>query len=122
MPTILIEEMGKDQRPIYFVSRVIKGAELNHPIMDKLVLALIHAARRPKRYFQEHKITVLTNKPMRLLLLKPKKLGRISRWAIELEEHEIEFKPRNAIKAQILADFLVETQEEDDEIDFQNQE
>ncbi|GKB60550.1 reverse transcriptase domain-containing protein [Tanacetum coccineum] len=45
----------------------------------------------------------------------------ISRWAMELEEHEIEFKPRNAIKAQILADFLAETQEEDDEIDFQNQ-
>ncbi|GKD29836.1 hypothetical protein Tco_1240614, partial [Tanacetum coccineum] len=46
----------------------------------------------------------------------------IARWAIELEEHEIEFKPRNTIKAQILADFLAETQEEDDETDFQSQE
>ncbi|GJZ89829.1 reverse transcriptase domain-containing protein [Tanacetum coccineum] len=47
---------------------------------------------------------------------------RAARWAIELREHEIEFKPRNAIKAQILANFLVETQEEDDEAAFQSQE
>nr|GEY07706.1 reverse transcriptase domain-containing protein [Tanacetum cinerariifolium] len=53
---------------------------------------------------------------MRTLLLKPKKLGRIARWAIELGEHEIEFKPKNAIKAQILIDFLAETQEDDDEL------
>ncbi|GJZ96786.1 hypothetical protein Tco_0669120 [Tanacetum coccineum] len=45
-----------------------------------------------------------------------------TREAIELEEHKIKYKPRNAIKAQVLVDFLAETQEEDDEIDFQNQE
>ncbi|GKA73323.1 reverse transcriptase domain-containing protein, partial [Tanacetum coccineum] len=38
-------ERGKDQRPIYFVSRVLQEAELNYPMMEKLVLALIHAAR-----------------------------------------------------------------------------
>ncbi|GJY21743.1 reverse transcriptase domain-containing protein [Tanacetum coccineum] len=46
----------------------------------------------------------------------------MKRWAIELGEHEIEYKPRNAIKAQVLADFLVETQEKDKETDFQDQE
>ncbi|GJV89979.1 reverse transcriptase domain-containing protein [Tanacetum coccineum] len=48
-------------------------------------------------------------------------LGRVARWAIELGEHEIEFKPRNAIKAQILADFLAKTKKEDEETDFQEQ-
>ncbi|GJT82707.1 reverse transcriptase domain-containing protein [Tanacetum coccineum] len=115
---VLMEERGKDQRPIYFVSRVLQGAELNYPIMEKLVLALIHAARRLKRYFQAHNIIVLTNKPIRLMLLKPEKSGRVARWAIELGEHEIKFKPRNAVKAQILADFLAETKE-DDETDFE---
>nr|GEW93119.1 reverse transcriptase domain-containing protein [Tanacetum cinerariifolium] len=43
---------------------------------------------------------------------------RVARWAIEHEEHGIEFKPKNSIKAQILADFLAETQEEDDETDL----
>ncbi|GJV36830.1 reverse transcriptase domain-containing protein [Tanacetum coccineum] len=115
---VLMAERGKDQRPIYFISIVLQGAELNYPTMEKFVLALIHAARRLKRYFQAHKITILTNIPIRLLLLKPKKSGRVARWAIELGEHKIEFKPRNAIKAQILA----ETQEEDDETDLQSPE
>ncbi|GKB63083.1 hypothetical protein Tco_0919269 [Tanacetum coccineum] len=41
--------------------------------------------------------------------------GRVSRWAIDLGEHEIEFKPRNKVKEQILADFLAETQEGEDD-------
>ncbi|GJV58719.1 reverse transcriptase domain-containing protein [Tanacetum coccineum] len=36
-------------------------------------------------------------------------------------QHEIEFKPRNAVKAQILTDFLIETKKEDKETDFQEQ-
>nr|GEW19337.1 ribonuclease H-like domain, Gag-pre-integrase domain protein [Tanacetum cinerariifolium] len=46
---VLMAKRGKDQRPIYFVSRVLQGAKLNNPCMKKLVLALIHAARRLKR-------------------------------------------------------------------------
>ncbi|GJQ90295.1 reverse transcriptase domain-containing protein [Tanacetum coccineum] len=114
---VLMAERGKDQIPIYFVSRVLQGAELNYPTMEKLVLALIHAARKLKRYFQAHNIT--------LLLSKPEKSGRVARWAIELGEHKIEFKPRNAgqntVKAQILGDFLAETQKEDKETDFEEQ-
>lgn len=33
------------------------------------------------------------------------------KWAIELGEHDIEYRPRGAIKGQALADFLVEMQE-----------
>ncbi|GKA27754.1 reverse transcriptase domain-containing protein [Tanacetum coccineum] len=48
-------------------------------------------------------------------------IRRVVRWAIELLEHEIEFKPRNAVKAQILVNFLAETKKEDEETDFQEQ-
>nr|GEV34124.1 reverse transcriptase domain-containing protein [Tanacetum cinerariifolium] len=119
--TVLMAGRGKDQRPIFFMSRVLQGAELNYPTIEKLVITLIHAVRRLKRYFKAHKLTVLTNKPIRQLLLKPKKSRRVARWAIELKEHEIEFEPRNVIKTQILVDFLAETQEEDNEADFQSQ-
>ncbi|GKF89154.1 reverse transcriptase domain-containing protein, partial [Tanacetum coccineum] len=40
---------------------------------------------------------------------KTNKSGRIAKWAIELGEHEIEFRGRNSIKGQTLADFLSET-------------
>ncbi|GJV14268.1 reverse transcriptase domain-containing protein, partial [Tanacetum coccineum] len=35
-------------------------------------------------------------------------IRRLAKWAIELGEHEIIYKPRSAIKGQILADFLAE--------------
>ncbi|GJU51991.1 reverse transcriptase domain-containing protein [Tanacetum coccineum] len=35
--------------------------------------------------------------------------GRIAKWAIELGEHEIEFRGMNSIKGHILANFLAET-------------
>jgi hypothetical protein len=34
--------------------------------------------------------------------------GRLANWAIELGQFDLEFVPRNAIKGQVLADFLAE--------------
>ncbi|GJX92569.1 hypothetical protein Tco_0347155 [Tanacetum coccineum] len=39
----------KEQVPIYFVRRVLQGGELNYPKLEKLILALVHAARRLRR-------------------------------------------------------------------------
>ncbi|GJZ87490.1 reverse transcriptase domain-containing protein, partial [Tanacetum coccineum] len=77
--------------------------------MVKLILALVHAVRRLQRYYQAHPIKVLTDKPNKQILARPEKSGRIAKWAIELGEHDIEFKERNSIKGQILADILAET-------------
>ncbi|GKA72558.1 reverse transcriptase domain-containing protein [Tanacetum coccineum] len=86
----------------------LKGPELNYPSLEKVALALVNAARRLRRYFQSHKIYVLTDQPIRRVLLKPEDSGRLAKWAIELGEHEIIYKPRSAIKGQILVDFLIE--------------
>lgn len=95
---VLLAEREKRQVPIYFVSRVLQGAELNYPELEKLILALVHAARHLRMYFQAHPITVLTDKPIKQILSKPEKSGRVSKWAIKLGEHEIEYKGRNSIK------------------------
>ncbi|GKB64640.1 putative reverse transcriptase domain, ribonuclease H-like domain protein [Tanacetum coccineum] len=106
---VLMAERGKKQIPVYFVSRTLHGAELKYPKLEKLILALVYAARKLRRYFQAHPIQVLSDKPIKQILAKPKKSGRIAKWAIELGEHEIKFRGRNSIKGQILADFLAET-------------
>nr|GEV93187.1 putative ribonuclease H-like domain-containing protein [Tanacetum cinerariifolium] len=49
------------------------------------------------------------DQPIRQVLLKPENSRRISKWAIELGEHEILYKPRSAIKGKIITDFLVES-------------
>ncbi|GKB99055.1 reverse transcriptase domain-containing protein [Tanacetum coccineum] len=56
----LFTKRNEGQIPIYFVSRVLQGAKLNYPALEKLILALVHASRRLRRYFQAHTIMVLT--------------------------------------------------------------
>ncbi|GKF41220.1 putative reverse transcriptase domain, ribonuclease H-like domain protein [Tanacetum coccineum] len=106
---VLMAKGGKKQAPVYFVSRILHGAEQKYPELEKLILALVYAARKLRTYFQEHPIQVLSDMPIKQVLAKPKKLGRIAKWAIRLGEHEIEFKGGNSIKVQILANFFAET-------------
>ncbi|XP_071699358.1 uncharacterized protein [Rutidosis leptorrhynchoides] len=113
--TVLVAERERVQVPIYFVSRVLQGAEVNYPELEKLTLALVHTARKLRRYFQAHPIIVLTNKQIRQVLMKPEKSGRMAKWAIELGEHDIDFQTHHLIKAQVLADFMAETTETDEE-------
>ncbi|GKC44265.1 reverse transcriptase domain-containing protein [Tanacetum coccineum] len=89
-------------------------AKLEYLEMEKLILALVYAARRLRRYFQAHPIQVLTDKPIKQVLVRPEKSGRIAKWAIKLGEHEIEFRGHNSIKGQILADFLAKTPSAED--------
>ncbi|GJT00337.1 reverse transcriptase domain-containing protein [Tanacetum coccineum] len=53
---VLMTERGGKQLPVYFVSRALRGPEINYTPMKKLVLALLSANRRLKRYFQAHTI------------------------------------------------------------------
>ena len=39
---------------------------------------------------------------------KSEAAGRMVQWAIKLSQFDIEYHPRTAIKAQVLADFIVE--------------
>ncbi|GKD62588.1 putative ribonuclease H-like domain-containing protein [Tanacetum coccineum] len=58
---VLITKREGKQMPIYFVSRALRGPEVNYTSMEKLVLALVHASKRLKRYFQAHPIIVVTD-------------------------------------------------------------
>ena len=42
------------------------------------------------------------------MLQKPKASGRILKWAIELGQFDVNFRPQMAIKGQALIDFTVE--------------
>ena len=76
--------------------------------MEKLILALVTAARKLRPYFQAHTIEVPTEYPMKQVLHKPQTSERLMKWAIELSEFDIRYKPKTAIKGQVLADFVFE--------------
>ena len=76
--------------------------------MKKLILALVTIAWKLRPYFQAHTIEVPTEYPMKQVLHKPETSGRLMKWAIELSEFDIKYKPKTAIKRQVLADFVME--------------
>ena len=76
--------------------------------MEKLILALVTTARKLRPYFQAHTIEIPTKYPMKQVLHKPETSGRLMKWAIELSEFDIRYKPKTAIKGQVLADFFME--------------
>ena len=45
---------------------------------------------------------------MKQVLHKPETSGRLMKWAIELSEFDIRYRPKTAIKGQVLADFVME--------------
>ncbi|GJX48073.1 reverse transcriptase domain-containing protein [Tanacetum coccineum] len=110
---VLMTEQEAKQMPIYFVSRALRGPEVNYTSMEKLVLALVHASKRLKRYFQAHPIIVITDQPIQQVLSRPEVAGRLQKWSIELGEYAIHYRPRVSIKGKILADFIVERPKEE---------
>nr|GEV84940.1 hypothetical protein [Tanacetum cinerariifolium] len=111
--TVLMTERHGKQVPVYFVSRALQGPEINYTLVEKLILALVSASERLKRYFQAHTIVVITDQPIKQLLSNPKVTGRLLKWRFELGEHDIQYRPRTSVKGQILADFIVKHPDDD---------
>ena len=101
------DEYGK-KRPVFFIRKSLADVETRYSHLEKVALALQLSTKKLLPYFQEHPIIVLTDFPLRSTIHKPYLSGRMARWAIELSEFDIQYKPRLANKGQVLADFLAE--------------
>ncbi|XP_023891486.1 uncharacterized protein LOC112003505 [Quercus suber] len=104
----LIREEDKRQLPMYYVSQAFQGAEARYPRIEKITFALIVASRKLRPYFQANPIKVMTDQPIKKAMNKPEAAGRMVQWAIELSQFDVEYCPRTAIKAQVLAYFIAE--------------
>nr|GFB89986.1 reverse transcriptase domain-containing protein [Tanacetum cinerariifolium] len=74
---VLMTEREAKQMPIYFVSCALRGLEINYISMEKLVMALVYASKRLKRYFQAHPIIVVTDQPIKQVLSRPEVARRL---------------------------------------------
>ena len=108
MSAALIREEAKKQLPVYYVSQAFQGAESSYPRIEKIAFALIVASRKLRQYFQVNPILVMTDQPIKKSMNKPEAAGRMVQWAIKLNQFDIKYLPRTAIKAQALADFITE--------------
>jgi hypothetical protein len=55
-----------------------------------------------------HQIEVHISSTLGEILLNREATRKIAKWAIELSMYDIVYKPRMAIKAQVLSDFVAE--------------
>jgi hypothetical protein len=96
------------QKPVYYVSKVLHEAKTRYLETHKLIYAILVASRKLHNYFQAHRVMVVTTFPLRAILHNSNATGNITKWAAELDEFQLDFQPRHAVKSQVLADFIVE--------------
>ena len=104
----LVRKERKIQKPVYYTSKALRGAEGRYPQMEKLAFALITVSRKLRHYFEAHVINVMMDHPLKKVMNRLEAAGRLIQWAVELSEFDIRYQPRHAIKAQALADFIAE--------------
>ncbi|KAI5325335.1 hypothetical protein L3X38_034409 [Prunus dulcis] len=104
---LIREELGA-QHPVFYTSKALLDAETRYPKLEKLILALVVSARKLRPYYQAHRVIVMTDFPLRSILHSPDASQRLMKWAIELSQYDPLYRPKTAIKAQALADFVAE--------------
>ena len=96
-------EVRTIQKPVYYVSEVLHEAKTRYLETHKLIYAILIASRKLR-----HKIAVVISYPLRAILHNSNATGNIAKWVAELAEFQLEYRPRRAVKSQILADFIAE--------------
>ncbi|GJY61265.1 reverse transcriptase domain-containing protein [Tanacetum coccineum] len=110
---LLVERRGR-QMLIQSKNITCNGSEVNYSLMGKLAPLNRTPLIRLRRYFQGYTIKVITDKPINQILNSREASGRLAKWVVELGAYRITYAPRNAIKGQVLADFLSDTMAGDD--------
>ncbi|GJW94907.1 reverse transcriptase domain-containing protein [Tanacetum coccineum] len=105
---VLLTDRNGRQCPVQYVSRTLNDAEKNYSPLEKLALSLVNMTRRLRRYFEAHPVKVITDQPIKNILSRTEASGKLAKYAVEIGTYKISFIPRNAIKGQVLADFLSE--------------
>ena len=93
---------------MYYISKTLVDAKTRYLPLEKLVLALVHATKKLPQYFQAHTVYVLTEHPLQSLLKRSDLTGHIAKWGTQLGAFDVRYKPRSAVKGQVLVDFVAE--------------
>ncbi|GJR22429.1 reverse transcriptase domain-containing protein [Tanacetum coccineum] len=91
---VLLTDRNGRQCPVQYVSRTLNEAERNYSPLEKLALSLVNMTRRTEAS------------------------GKLAKYAVEIGTYKISFIPRNAVKGQVLADFLSDAPEGEREDEY----
>ena len=83
---------------MFYVSQAFQGAKEKYLRIKKITFALIVASQKLHPYFQANPILFMTDQPIKKAMNKPDATGRMVKWAVELSQFEIEYRPQTKIK------------------------
>lgn len=76
---VLVVERDNTQRPVFYVSEVLRGPKERYPQVQKLLYGLLMSSRKLRHYFQAHKVVIPTGYPLGQVLGNRKSSGRIAK-------------------------------------------
>jgi RNase H-like domain found in reverse transcriptase len=77
-------EQGKENA-LYYLSRMMVGAEHGYTPIEKYCLALIFVAKKLRHYMISHRVILISKvDPLKYLMTRPILTGRLAKWAIML--------------------------------------
>uniref|UniRef100_A0A2N9I389 Uncharacterized protein n=1 Tax=Fagus sylvatica TaxID=28930 RepID=A0A2N9I389_FAGSY len=85
----IIRDDSGEQRPVYYTSKTMNGAETRYLPLEKSALALFVTAKKLPHYFQAHTMIVLTSLPLKALFRSSDFSGRISKWGAQLGVYDV---------------------------------
>lgn len=86
---ILSQYDDKEEYVVYYISRVLKNAELNYTITEKEALAVVWAVKYFRICLIDTKFEIITDHSALVWLIKLKEpTGRLMRWSIYLQQYD----------------------------------
>ena len=76
---VLIRVDSGIQWPVYYVSKSFHEAKVHCLLLEKAILAVVHATRKLPPYFQVHTVVVPTQLPLKSILRSTDYTGRIAK-------------------------------------------
>jgi ribonuclease HI len=98
----------KRQALVNFVSEVLSLSKKNYTELEKVLYAVLMASRKLRHYFQAYHIIVPSSQHLKDIMKNREAIGRIGKWAAELNEFINDYVHRSSIQSQALADFIAD--------------
>ncbi|KAF1333396.1 Retrovirus polyprotein, partial [Globisporangium splendens] len=90
---VLFQKEGELEHPIAYTGRKMKSAELNYPVREQELLAIMHATKVWRVYLLDRPFVVETDhKSIETILTQKTTNRRVARWFNELAEFQPQFK------------------------------
>jgi hypothetical protein len=107
------KDVDDHEHPVAFMSKVLRGSELNYSITEKQAYALVKSLKHFRNYVGYNKIKGCVPYPtIKDVLSQQDCMGTRGKWVSKIQEYDLEIKPTKIIKGQGLAQMLTESNQE----------